>query len=48
MIYGPYSTGWRDGQTERRNAKRRAAWARAGVVVTLAAFVGSLKLLGVL
>ena len=46
MIYGPYSTGWRH-EVERRNTKRRAAWARAGVAVTLAAFVGSLKLLGV-
>lgn len=46
MIYGPYSTGWRS-ECERRNAKRRAAWARAGLVVTLAAFVGALQLLGV-
>lgn len=47
MIYGPYSTGWRD-ETARRVAKRRAVWARVGVLLTLAAFAGSLKLLGVL
>lgn len=47
MIYGPYSTGWRN-EEERQCARRRAAWARAGVLLTLAAFAGSLKLLGVL
>lgn len=46
MIYGPYTTGWR-AECDRRNAKRRAAWARAGVVVVLAAFVGALRLAGV-
>lgn len=47
MIYGPFSTGWRC-ENDRRNAKRRAAWARAGVLLTLAAFVGALRLAGVL
>lgn len=47
MIYGPYSTGWRD-ENARLIAKRRAAWARVGVLLTLAAFAASLKLLGVL
>jgi hypothetical protein len=47
VIYGPYSTGWRS-ETERHNDKRRAGWVRLGVLLTLAAFGGSLKLLGVL
>lgn len=47
MIFGPYSTGWRS-EVERRDAKRRAAWARAGVLLTLGAFVGALRVLGVL
>lgn len=36
MIYGPYSTGWKSGQVERRNAIRRAAWAWLGVVMIAA------------
>lgn len=51
MIYGLYSTGWRD-ETERRNARRRAMWVRVGVAATLAAaaaaYGGVLWLAGVI
>lgn len=44
MIYGPYSTGWRS-ETERRNAKRRAAWAWLGLSVVASAAVYSVVML---
>ncbi|MDZ7593206.1 MAG: hypothetical protein U0932_01015 [Thiobacillus sp.] len=47
MIYGPYSTGWRDGQRRRLGMARRA-WLFVGVAATLAAFGGAVALLGVL
>lgn len=35
MIYGPYSTGWRD-ECRRMSAKRRAGWVGLGCGLTLA------------
>lgn len=34
MIYGPYSTGWRS-ESDRRDYRRRARYARLGVVMTV-------------
>jgi len=47
MIYGPYSTGWRD-EAERRKEKSAVRWARVGALLVVGGaylFLGPLKLL---